>query len=230
MKILLIDNHTLFREGMRHVLRQLPGGASEILEAGNFSDGLKIAGEHPDLSLALLELKTPGSGGAISVKLFRQRYPGVPVVVVTGEEDCNVMNKVLSHGASGFVCKSSTVAILLSTLSLVLSGSIYVAPQSLRQHGIAAGSRKDRHSNADECSLTARQMQVLRYLIAGLSNKEIAGTINLSEGTIKSHVAAIYQALRVNNRMDAMRVTQRLGLAGMSSVMFEPESGSYRLM
>lgn len=234
MKILLIDNHTLFREGLRCVLQQLPGGVDEILEAGNFPDGLTLAGQHPGLDLALLELKTPGSGGAISVKIFRQRYPRIPVVVVTGEEDCSVMNKVLSYGAGGFVCKSSSVAILMSTLNLVLSGNIHVPLRFLPQHGMAAEKKNDGNDgrlwNANECSLTARQMQVLRYLIAGLSNKEIAGTINLAEGTVKAHVAMIYQVLRVNNRMEAMRVARQFGFDSMSPAGFEPESGSYRVM
>lgn len=254
MKILLIDNHTLFREGVRHILRQLPGGVSKILEAGNFPDGLTIAGRHPDLDMVLLELKTPGSGGAISVKLFRQRYPRIPVVVVSSEEDCSVMNKVLSYGAGGFVSKGSSVAMLMSTLNQALSGNIHVPVRSLPQHGIAAKNRNDGNDdclwNANEYCLTARQAQVLRYLIAGLSCKEIAGTISLAEGTVKTHISTIYQILRVNNRMDAMRVARQLGLGGMSDEIsghsarlsengkqaagypsvFESESGSYRVM
>lgn len=254
MKILLIDSHTLFREGLRHLLRQLPGGASEILEAGNFPDGLTLAGQYPDLDLVLLELKTPGSGGAISVKLFRQRYPHIPVVVVTSEEDCSVMNKALSYGAGGFVCKSSSAAMLMNTLNLALSGNIYVRPQLLRQPDIATWNKNNRNGkrgpNANKYGLTVRQMDILKHLVAGHSNKEIAGAINLSEGTVKAHVSAIYQALRVNNRMDAMRVARQLGLDSMSDeipgrspclpensrqvagypAVFELESGSYRVM
>ena len=228
MKILLIDNHTLFREGLRHILQQLPDGADEILEAGSFRDGLILAGRHPDLNLMLLELKSPGTEGAISVKFFRQRYPHIPVVVVSGEEDCRIISKTLNYGASGFVCKSSTVPALLNALGLALSGSVYVPPQLLRQHGMAAGYKDDRHdkrrSNANEYGLTARQMEVLRYLAAGFSNREIASTTELTEGTVKAHVAAVYQALRVNNRIEAVRVARQLGLAGMSDVVLDHKS------
>lgn len=216
---MLIDNHALFREGLRYVLQQLPGGVDEILEAGSFYDGLKLAGQHPGLDLALLELKSPGSGGVISVKLFRQRYPHIPVVVVSSEEDCHVINKVLSYGASGFVSKSSTGSILLSALNFVLSGSIYVPPQPWWPPGMADGNKNnhndDRRSNANECGLTARQRDVLRYLAAGFSNKEIAATTDLAEGTVKAHVAAVYQILRINNRMEAMRVAKQFGLVSM---------------
>lgn len=217
MKILLIDPHTLFREGLRHILRQLPGGVDEILEVDNFPDGFRVAGQHSDLDLVLLELASPGSEGAFSVRLFRQRYPRIPLVLLSGDEDYRATHKVPSYGASGFVCKSSSGAKLLNVISSALAGGIHV-PQFLQQHDMPAANQNDRNgnsgSNANEYGLTTRQMLVLGYLTAGLSNKTIAATINLAEGTVKAHVSAIYQALRVNNRIDAMRVANRLGLTG----------------
>lgn len=219
MKVLLIDHHALFREGLRCVLQQLPGGVSEILEAGSFSDGLKLAGQHPGLDLALLELKSPGCEGAISVRLFRQRYPHIPLVVVSGEEDACIINSALSYGASGFVCKSSSGSTLLGALGLALSGSIYVPQQFLRRPGAAARNRKSsedsRRSSANEHGLTARQMDILRYLTEGLSNKEIARVTDLAEGTVKAHVAAVCQALCVKSRMEAIRAARQLGLVDM---------------
>jgi DNA-binding NarL/FixJ family response regulator len=129
MKILLIDNQALFREGLRHILRQLPGGADEILEAGNIPDGLKLARQHTGLGLVLLGLNSPESDGAIVVKHFCQRYPHIPLVVVSGKEDSSsVIVEALGYGASGFVGKSSSEATLLDAIGIVLSGGIY-APQ-----------------------------------------------------------------------------------------------------
>lgn len=220
MKILLIDNHALFRDGLRHVLQQFPGGVDEILEAGNLPDGLKLAGQHPRLDLVLLELNLPGNEGAISVKLFRQHYPHVPVVVVSSEEDCLVINKALSYGASGFVSKNSTGPMLLSAVNLALNSSIYVSPQRSEQPDSAIENdnniNDNRRSKINKYGLTTRQMHVLRYLTAGLSNREIAGAINLAEGTVKAHVAGVYQTLRVKSRMEAVRVARQLGLVGMS--------------
>lgn len=216
MKILLIDHHALFREGLRQILQQLPGGVGEILEAGNFTDGLNLAGRHPDLDLALIELKSPGCDGEISIKFFRQCYPHIPVVVVSGEEGYLATNKALSNGASGFVSKRSTVPALLDTLNLVLSDNVYVPPQFLQKSGMSAWNKNNlngiRGPNANEHGLTARQIVVLKYLTAGLSNKGIAEKINLAEGTTKAHIAAIYRILRVNNRIEAMRVAKQLGL------------------
>lgn len=217
MKILLVDDHTLFRDGMRYVLQQLPEEV-EIMEAGNFADGLKLAMQHPELDLALLDLNMPGSEGPISIRYFHQRYPHIPVVVVSGEEGRGYMEKVMDYGAMGFVCKSSSAAVMLSALNLVLSGGVYIPPQMLRQHDEVAEKEPvaaDRRIlSTNEHGLTPRQMQVLMHIAAGLSNKEIAEAIHLAEGTVKIHVAAVYQTLRVSNRMEAVRVAEKLGLVG----------------
>jgi len=216
MKILLIDHHVLFREGLCQILQQVPGGVVEIIEAGNFTDGLNLAGQHPDLDLTLLELNSPGCDGAISIKFFRQCYPHIPVVVVSSEDGHLATNKALSNGASGFVSKKSTVSVLLDTLNLVLSGNVYVPPQFLQKSGMATWNKNNLNGagsqNAGKHGLTARQIEVLGYLAAGISNKEIAEKINLAEGTTKAHIAAIYRILRVNNRIEAMRVAKQLGL------------------
>lgn len=217
MKILLVDDHALFRDGMRYVLQQLPEEV-EIMEAGNFQDGLRIAMQHPELDLALLDLNMPGSEGPLSIRLFHQRYPHIPVVVVSGEEGRGYVEKVMGYGAMGFVCKSSTATVMLGALNLVLSGGVYVPPQMLRQDSAPFEKEPEfvdrRSQNTNEYGLTQRQMQVLTHLAAGLSNKEIAETIHLAEGTVKIHVAAVYQTLRVNSRMEAVRMAEKLGLVG----------------
>ncbi|MEQ1556807.1 MAG: response regulator transcription factor, partial [Gallionella sp.] len=98
MKILLVDDHNLFREGMRYVLQQLQDGI-EIIEASNFVDALKQADLHPDLDLTLMDLNMPGSEGAVSVKFFHQRYPHIPLVIISGEEGRSLMEKVMGSGA-----------------------------------------------------------------------------------------------------------------------------------
>ncbi len=217
MKILLVDDHALFRDGMRYVLQQLPEEV-EILEAGNLQEGLRIANQHPELDLALLDLNMPGSEGPLSIRFFHQRYPHIPVVVVSGEEGRGYMEKVMGYGAMGFVCKSSSAPVMLSALNLVLSGGVYIPPQMLRGHDPLAEKPPElvdrRSMNTNEYGLTQRQMQVLAHLAAGLSNKEIAEAIHLAEGTVKIHVAAVYQTLHVSSRMEAVRMAEKLGLVG----------------
>ncbi|MDO8206425.1 MAG: response regulator transcription factor [Gallionella sp.] len=214
MKILLADDHALFRDGMRYVLQQL-SESLEILEADNFLDCLKIAGQHPELDMLLLDLHMPGSDGPKSVSYFHQRYPHIPVVVVSGEECCSNMEKVMDYGASGFVCKSSNANTMLSALNLVMSGGVYLPPEILRHYELEAAhvDRRSLHTNA--YGLTQRQMQVLQHLCAGMSNKEIASRIHLAEGTVKIHVAAVYHTLKVGSRIEAVRAAEHLGLLGV---------------
>lgn len=216
MKILLVDDHALFRDGMRYVLRKLDEHA-EIMDAGNFSDGLDLARDNPDLDLVLLDLNMPGSDGAASVKLFHTRHPDVPLVVVSGTDQRDDIERVMGSGAMGFISKMSSGQDMLHALRLVLDGGIYLPPQLLQQ---ALGQvREDKRTwRTNEFGLTVRQMEVLQHLANGLSNKDIALAIGLAEGTVKIHVAAIFQALRVNKRIEAVQAAQRMGLlAGNNS-------------
>jgi len=213
MKILLVDDHALFRDGLHYVLQQLSDEV-EILEAANFADGLKLAMLHPELDLALLDLNMPGSEGPASIGYFHQSCPLIPVVVVSGEEGRSCMENVMHNGAMGYISKSSNAAVMRGALNLVLSGGVYVPPQMLRSSGeladVEAADR--RKSNINETGMTQRQLQVLELLAAGMSNKEIAEAINLAEGTVKIHVAAIFQVLHVCSRMEAVRMAEKLAL------------------
>ncbi len=215
MKILLADDHALFREGLRYVLKQLADGV-EILEASDFQEAVRLASKHPELDLALLDLHMPGSTGAKSVGHFHQHYPHIPVVVVSSEDEGATIEKVMNYGATGFVCKSANVQDMLGALRLVLAGGVYVPPQILHHRSPAVESDDKRDLTANVYGLTPRQMQVLRYLCEGMSNKEIASTIGLAEGTVKIHVAAVYQSLNVNSRLEAVIIAEQLGLAGVS--------------
>jgi len=210
MKILLVDDHALFRDGMHYVLRKLDEQV-EILDAGNFPDALSAARDNPDLDLALLDLNMPGSEGSASVKLFHTSYPDVPVVVVSGTDQRDDIERVMNNGATGFISKMSSGQDMVHALRLVLDGGVYLPPQLLQ---LALGQlREDKRSwRTNEFGLTARQMDVLKHLATGLSNKNIGLAIGLAEGTVKIHVAAIFQALRVNKRIDAVQTAQRLGL------------------
>lgn len=220
MRLMLVDDHALFREGMRLVLQQLPD-VTEVLEAGNFNEALRLAEDNPDLDLALMDLNMPGSDGVVSIRYFNQRYPHIPVMVVSGEESRSTMERVMAAGALGFVCKNSNSAVMLSALNLVLSGGVYIPPQLLRPSEETSRqevARLDRRSTrTNEFGLTARQLEVLQCIADGMSNKEIADKLNLAEGTVKIHVASTYQTLRVNNRMEAVRLAEQLGMISASN-------------
>ncbi|MDE2119010.1 MAG: response regulator transcription factor [Betaproteobacteria bacterium] len=213
MKILLVDDHALFREGMHYIVSQL-GEQVDILDAGCFSEAMTIAGNNPDLDLVMLDLKMPDSEGVGSVNLFHSRYPRIPIVVVSGTDYRGDIESAMNSGAMGFISKASASKDMVQALRVVLDGGIYLPPQLLLQAvARVEGGRKDGRSwRVNRFGLTARQMEVLQHLAHGMSNKGIALATGLAEGTVKVHVAAIYQALKVGNRNEATRAALKLGL------------------
>ena len=213
MKILLVDDHALFREGMHHIVRQLDEKI-DILDAGSFSDAMAVAEKNPDLGLVLLDLRMPDSHGVDAVSVFHASHPDIPLVVVSGTDYRSSIEHAMNSGAMGFISKASNSKDMLQALRIVLGGGIYLPPQLL-QHalsGMDEGRKDGRSWRINKFGLTARQMDVLQHLARGLSNKDIAQAVGLAEGTVKIHVAAIFQALRVNNRNEAARTALSMGL------------------
>ena len=207
MKILLADDHTLFREAMLHPLRQLDANA-EIFQAGTATQALAIAQEKSDLDLVLLDLSMPGMDGLTAVMTFRDRFPDLPLVVLSANEEHDDIQAVLEAGAMGFVPKSSSTQVMLGALRLVLSGGPYIPPMLLQraQYAIEPPAKAPRTiPTADGMDdLTPRQFEVLEALAEGLSNKLIGRKLDLSEGTVKVHLAAIFRALDAKNRTDVV--------------------------
>lgn len=211
MKVLLADDHPLMREGVRHVLVQLDERV-DIVDAHDYPSLFSQTVDHLDLDLALVDLNMPGFTGVQGVAQFRTRFPDIPLVVLSASESHHDIQRVLDAGALGFIPKASPPAVMLSALQLVLAGGVYIPrlmiePDPGLHAGDVAAFAALRHNG-----LTTRQMEVLRFLLQGCQNKAIARTLDLSEGTVKTHVAAIFRALGVNNRTEAVLAVQRFGI------------------
>ena len=220
MKILIVDDHHLIREGLRPVLKQLaPEGSSEpaeVLEAANFQAGLEIANANTDLDLVLLDLHLPDVTGFAALADLQERHPAIPVVVVSGEDDPSLVRMALEHGALGFIPKSSTSQVILSALRLVLSGGTYL-PREIMSAPATPPKPSDvqnasAHRKLEALGITPRQADVLLLLLDGKSNKLICRELNLAEGTVKNHMAAVFKALNVASRVEAVIAAGRLGI------------------
>lgn len=208
MKILLADDHALFRAGMRHVLARLADEVT-VVEAGNFEEALDEAGKHDDLSLLLLDLSMPGQHGFAVLDVLIERHPFLPIVVLSASESRADMQGALDRGALGFIPKSATPAVMLSALQLVLSGGVYVPPELVE--------RSAERFPATHIKLTPRQVDVLRCVIDGKSNKTIAAELGLTVATVKAHATAVFKALNVSNRTQAALAAERFGLTTRAS-------------
>lgn len=210
MKLLIVDDHAIVREGLAAMLRQV-GPETVVLQASDGAEGLCMAELHPDLDAVFLDLQMPGVSGMSAVPEFGRRRPALPVIVLSSSEDPHDVRRALALGALGYVPKSAPPQTLLSALQLVLTGNIYVPPlmldASTASHRAAAAGDKGVRG-----ALTERQMEVLRQLSAGLSNKEIARELGLSDKTVKAHVTSIFKTLDVVNRTQAASAARRADL------------------
>jgi DNA-binding NarL/FixJ family response regulator len=198
MKILVADDHPLFRAGIRHVLLQLDV-VVDIAEADDHSAVMLHLERHNDIALLLMDLAMPGMEGLTALETLTRRYPALPIVVLSASEERTDMQSSLDSGALGFIPKSSTPAVMLHALRLVLAGGVYVPPALVQ--GSVAGVTADLANKRDE--LTPRQSAVLARVVEGKSNKAIASELGLTEATVKAHVTAVFKTLRVANRMQA---------------------------
>ncbi|MEO5375751.1 MAG: response regulator transcription factor [Alphaproteobacteria bacterium] len=200
MKVLIADDHPLVRSGMRAVLNDFDPDMV-VVEAVDFPQVLARVEQHPDLTLVLLDLNMPGSERFSGVAALVERCPTVPVVVLAGSEDPADVRGALDRGAAGYIPKSSSTAVILTALRLVLAGGVYVPPAAL--HAGAAESPPAPPPPAHDL-LTERQVEVLALMRQGKSNKEIARALGIAESTVKAHVSVILKALNVTSRAKAV--------------------------
>jgi DNA-binding NarL/FixJ family response regulator len=144
--------------------------------------------------------------GLAALDIFGQRHPELPIVMLSGSANTQIMRQVLQNGASGFVTKSTLSDELLHAVRLVLNGDVY-SPRELEGRSDFGALE----AATDKAPLTQRQELVLRELLDGRSNKEIGTTLNVSEETVKTHVAAILRHFDVQNRTQAVVAAARSG-------------------
>jgi len=219
MKVLIVDDHPLIREGLSHVLLELDSRA-EVIEAEDASAALAAAERHRDLFLILLDLSVPGAQHLSLLKALRERREEVAVVVLSATDDPGIVKEAIDAGAMGFISKRSNTSLIVNALRLVLDGGIYVPPQALATlaPGALPAQPHDEAADGDnarvlrQLGITVRQAQVLGLLVQGKPTKAIARELDLAENTVKTHIASILRLLNCTNRTQALFVLSRLGV------------------
>lgn len=217
MRILLIDDHALFREALLYVLKQLDEQAV-ILEAATSQEALQLARYYHELDLILLDLALPGLDGLAVLPELRALAPTVPLVVLSASEKPADVRQALEDGAAGYIPKSCSSHEMITALRLVLTGKIYLPTAllaSLETLPPAAPPATAGHADSTlrhQADFTPRQLEVLHLMGQGLSNKGIGKHLHVAEGTVKLHVAAILRLLNTCNRTQAVIEASRRGL------------------
>lgn len=212
MRVLIADDHRLIIEGVKTKLEELDG-AVEFVEAMTVTELHEQLEQAPLPDVAVIDLSMPGASGPDHIAEVLRRYPEMPVVVLSGAEDAAQMKVLLDLGVRGYIPKAYSPEIMLAAVRLVMSGGVYVPPMLLAAVPGAAGGGDHRQLGSLDALrqlLTERQIEVLRLLSQGKPNKSIARDLNISEGTVKIHLAAIFRALDVRNRVEAVVASRKL--------------------
>jgi DNA-binding NarL/FixJ family response regulator len=228
MRALIIDDHPLIQDAVAHVLRRLDAGA-DIALANDCEQGFAIAQQGPEPDLVLLDLNLPGLSGIRAVTAWRARFPAVPVIVLSATSDQQTMIAALDAGAAGYIVKASTREVMLNAIRLVQAGGKYVPIEALARSPGGSGPQRAVRATApalDSLGLTDRQMDVLRLIAQGVSNKTMCRELGLAERTVKAHVTAVLRALKVSSRTQAALAAAKLGLPDQAHRRANPEDAT----
>ena len=199
-RLVIADDHPLFRGALRAAVSALFPNA-EITEAGTFDEVVNLLERGTEVDLVLLDLAMPGARGFSGLMYLRAQYPGVPVAVVSANDDPAAIRRCMQIGASGFIPKTLGIDGMRTAISKILGGGVWTPPDvDLAQ----AADVETAELMARMATLTPQQVRVLMMLSEGLLNKQIAYQLGVSEATVKAHVSAILQKLGVESRTQAV--------------------------
>ena len=208
MNILLVDDHELFREGIKLLLANL---AEDVVfsEASSCAAALNHPASSP-LDVILLDFHLPGTQGFDALRALRAHFEQPAIVVLSAEENPALIVQAIDEGAAGFIPKTSSHAVMMAALRLVLAGGTYLPSHALL--GSAPTAAAAQQPGDPLAELTPRQVETLRLAMQGKANKVIAREMDVSEATVKAHLSASFRALGVRNRTEAVFTAARLGL------------------
>jgi len=205
-RFVIADDHPLFRGALREAIAG-SFARVDIAEAGSFDEVSALIDRYGEVDLVLLDLSMPGVLGFSGLLYLRAQYPGVPVVIVSGNEDPAVIRRCIEFGASGFIPKTLPIETIREAIGKVLEGAVWHPADVDLSLGADAETRRLVSRLA---SLTPQQVRVLMMLSEGLLNKQIAYALGVSEATVKAHVSAILQKLGVDSRTQAVIIASKI--------------------
>lgn len=207
MKILIADDHALFRDGLGLYLEKLEPEAV-ILQASSYSQMFKLLHSDHKINFVFFDFEMSDTPWQEAFDELKKTAPNVSFAIVSSSEDTRTIKSVLSSGAKGYLPKRLDTKVLNNALRLILDGGTYVPPNLIENHSAEIANNK----NSGIKNLTYRQSQVLDLIAQGKSNKQIAFDMGVSESTVKLHINALLRSLHVSNRTQAVITAQKLGI------------------
>jgi len=212
LKVLLVDDHPIVTEAMTTALLAL-NIFSEATSVHSLNEAFEFLDSNEPVDLVMLDLHLEDTHGIDGMTRLRETYPDIPVVIFSGEEDPMVIAQSFEHGVRGFVPKSSSVEIIVNAIRMVMAGSSYIPPSTMRLLGFDLPSNASKQPQTRPLpSLTPRQEQVLNCLLKGMPNKVIAARLDMAEGTVKTHLNTVFRVLGAKNRAQVILKARQLGV------------------
>lgn len=210
MKILLCDDQAVIRDGLEMLLTlekdfQVVGSAQDGHEALEL-----VTQKSPDL--VLMDLKMPGMNGIEATREIRKKFPHVKILVLTTYDEDEWVFDAIRAGASGYLLKDTPRQKIIEAIRGTVEGKSFVDPAVAGKLLNQVASNQTQPASILTDKLTERELDVLRLLAKGMTNPEIAGTLHLSEGTVRNHVSAILEKLGVSDRTQAAVIAIQHGL------------------
>lgn len=208
-KILVVDDHQLFIDGLKQILKLL-NHDSTIYSANNAHDALNILDNHPEMDWVFLDLNMPQINGIQLLGKFRERMLSAPVIIVSEAEDPAKLDQAINLGVSGFIPKSVGADVFKKAMERVYMGKNYIHQDHAE---LLLGYKARRQNEIDKVKefLTPRLMEVLTLMNNGFSNQKIADSLGISESTVKTHVSTLLSAFEAENRTHCTTKARSLG-------------------
>lgn len=200
VRAIVADDHPLFRSALKHAVVGVLG--DNIVESACFDETLSLLASHPSVELVFLDLNMPGNQGLTGLVTLRNCYPDVLVIIVSAQENPDIINKAMDLGSSGYIPKSTPLPLITQAVCQILDGQIWIPEEMLNEVNRVVNSDCQMFTTR-LAQLTPHQLKVLQLMADGLLNKQIAYELQVSESTIKQHVSAVLSKLGFNNRTQA---------------------------
>lgn len=215
MRLLFADDHNLLRDALKVYLYKLSDKV-EIVEAGSLDEAIATVKPTAMPDLILLDLQMPGMDGLKGIGRMQKRVPTAPIVILSGFFDRRTVLAAIENGARGFIPKTTSGEAMINALRLVMAGEKYLPSSliddvSVPSRSAAALVGRTIPQDGLLSKLTERELEILKYVIDGKTNKEIGKVVGLQEITVKVHVRNAYKKLGAANRADAVRIALQHG-------------------
>lgn len=212
IRVLLVDDQSLFREALANLISSDP--TIEVVgSVTNGEEALRATAIHQP-GVILMDLRMPVMDGVIATKRIRAQFPNVKVIALTTFNDDESVFEAIRAGAVGYLLKDSSKEELFHAISLAAANKYFLPPEITARvvKEFTRISKPKHHIETLKVNLTAREMEILKLIAEGISNKEIADRLVIAEGTVKNHISKILEKLDVNDRLQAILKAKNLGI------------------